>query len=393
MSKQPIATGRARATLTVLAVGFLGVATGVLPVAGLAFERPAPPPRLERTLIPEQPLELPALQPPTRELLAAPARVARSSDRVVAPPATLEATLGQPTLPSAGGLLELRVELTADPSAHVTDGRVDVALVVDTSASMSDSIALLKWTTLEAIDRLRDGDRLVLITYNDEARVHFRGTVTPAERAKLRELVGRFIATKGTNIEAALEACRVAMTVDAGEPTSEAPGRPRRVVLVSDGEPTVGETSTPALLALGLRLGAPITTLGLGDRYERALLTELAGVTRGAFQHVDRADDLGRLFTDAVTALRAPALLDAELWIETAPGVTVEEVVGRQQVGGVVELGHLAAGERPPLVVRLRVDGAAGARDVVRVHLTHGRDSSRLSTAMLGVTVSERGAE
>jgi hypothetical protein len=43
MSKQPIATGRARAAASVLALGFLGAVTGVLPIAGLEFApRPAP---------------------------------------------------------------------------------------------------------------------------------------------------------------------------------------------------------------------------------------------------------------------------------------------------------------------------------------------------------------
>src|SRR5687768_2302672 len=59
-TKQPVATGRARAAASIAALGFVSVATGFAPIAGLAFEPrrwPADP-------------EPPAQQPPALDPVA-----------------------------------------------------------------------------------------------------------------------------------------------------------------------------------------------------------------------------------------------------------------------------------------------------------------------------------
>lgn len=343
MNKPPIATGRVRAAAAVLTLGFVGTATGLLPVAGLAFERPA------RAAVP---------------VASPPATPARAFDKVVAPPVTLEATLDGD---------ELRVTVTVDPAATPErEPQVAVVLAVDTSASMAASIGLLQRTTLDAIGRLRDGDRLVLVTYDDEAAVRFDGRLDAAAREQLRTVVGRLIGRGGTNVEAALEAIRAAGAAD-------------RIVLVGDGgEPSRGETHPAALAALAARVRRPITAVALGGA--PGALGDLAASSGGRVLLAQGLPDLEPLFADEVAAAREAIVLeDAHLLLELPSFDLVTGPVTQDHPGQAwIELGDLAPGQQRATVVRLTAadPSRAGVRDVVRLHLRQG-EATLLSTATL----------
>lgn len=377
MKKSHVASGRARAAASVLSLSFVAVVTGAVPVAGLAFEprpRPGSVTRVEpiagpviEVVPPFEPLSDPA------EPLGPPEPSARPSDRVRRAPLQLEATLGQTTLlrSDAPQTVDLVCAIDVDRLATEEPRPVDLALVVDTSASMSGVIGLVKRATLGVIERLREGDRLVLVGYADEARVLFQGAVTPASRAQLEAVVARLVAARGTNISAGLEVGRLALA-GFDHPAEQ------KLLLLSDGAPTIGATDPRELEAAagGVRKGGvTLSSIGLGPSYREALLASLADAGGGAFHHVDRPDALPRVYAAELDALRAVAVRGARLSIRPAPGVVVERVsawTARSADDGatVVSLGDLSFGSALKVVVRLRVPtGDAASCDVASVRL------------------------
>lgn len=406
MSMSPPTPPRTRIGASLLGATFVAAATGALPVAGLAFQ-PVAPPR-ERPAPPEpvavvepvavaQPVavvepEVPAGEP-----------TLRSADAATQGPLRLDATLGQRTILRADGRVDLVVGVSVAEAPAAARGPIDLALVVDTSASMSGVIGLVKKATLGAIERLGERDRLVLVTYADEAKVLFTGPVTPDARAELERLVGRFVAARGTNIEAALAATRAAVGgLRVGRCGDRVPW-PLRVVLISDGAPTVGATDPAALVQATAALcgaGATVSSVGLGASYQETLLANMADAGGGSFHHVDGPGALPAVYGAELEAQRTVVVRDARLRIATAPGVEVEGVTAwaherGEEGGAVVALGDLSAGRSLKVVVRLKVaTGLADAQSVAAVRLEAegvGELSGpvRLETASLGVAITD----
>ena len=93
------------------------------------------------------------------------------------------------------------------------------------------------------LGRLHRGDRFNVIRFATEAEAFFPGltAATPANLARAKEFVANWQAAGGTNFEEALK-----LALDEGMTA----GRPRLIVLVTDGKPTIGETGDEALLRL-----------------------------------------------------------------------------------------------------------------------------------------------
>lgn len=399
MKKTHVASGRARAAASVLTLSFVAVVTGAVPVAGLAFEaRPRPAPAVTPFVRPPQVEIAHVVAPDLSEPLGPAEPSGRPADRVQVGPVQLAATLGQATLHRIGAGQVVDLVVAVDVARPDTSERrpVDLALVVDTSASMSGVIGLVKRATLGVIERLGDGDRLVLVGYADEARVLFQGPVTQASRAELEAVVGRLVAARGTNISAGLEVGRLALSA------LERPAE-QKLLLLSDGAPTIGATDPRELEAAAATVrkgGVTLSAIGLGPSYREGLLASMADAGGGAFHHVERPDALPRVYAAELDLLRAVALRDARLSIRPAPGVVVERVAAwtaRAAAGAsVVALGDLSSGSALKVVVRLRVaPGAAATCEVASVRLEGELEQGAalaLETASLSAGVTDDAA-
>ncbi|MCO5169869.1 MAG: VWA domain-containing protein [Planctomycetes bacterium] len=370
----PVASDPARLSAGVLALTFVGVVTGALPLAGLSFA-----PRAQAHA------PAPATPVPSDALVAA---FVQPADRVVHGPLRLEATLGQRLVHAGDGLVDLVVGVTVDDDA-ARRGPVDLALVVDTSGSMAGVIGLVRRATLGVIERLGPDDRLVLVTYSDDARTVFQGAVTPASRGQVEAAVARFVAARGTNIAAGLEAGRAGLRA-----LGARPGRTARLLLLSDGAPTVGETSPAALTRAAAALrqdGVALSSVGLGVDYGEALMAAMADAGGGEFHHVDGPGALAKVYAAELEALRAVALRGARLRLLPAEGVEVLSVTawGVERQGGEarVSLGDLSHGRGLKVVARLKVPAGAQVQDVVRARLEGAGDAGdvALETARLSV--------
>ena len=172
--------------------------------------------------------------------------------------------------------------LTPDPSPVV--GNVlprDLVFVLDTSGSMGGAkITQAKEALRGVLRMLRPADSFALIPFSDAVRSFASGASFPADGdnvASAIAFVDGLQAAGGTNIYDALHTGLGALP--------RATGRPRYVVFLTDGQPTVGTTGIEAIAAMAqaenAELGARLFSFGIGNDVNTVLLDRLARDSAG----------------------------------------------------------------------------------------------------------------
>jgi secreted protein with Ig-like and vWFA domain len=164
-----------------------------------------------------------------------------------------------------------------------------LALVIDRSGSMTGApIELSRKACHDAVNELDATDHVAVIAFDSQA-----GIVGTGEAAHAG--IDRIQPGGGTEIFSALErAYEVLVGIE---------GAQRRLLLLSDGQaPTEGI----AKLVRQMRGdGIVISTVGLGDHYDRALLEAIAAEGGGRFHAVAAVETLPTVFRDEVIRLMA----------------------------------------------------------------------------------------
>jgi Ca-activated chloride channel family protein len=130
-----------------------------------------------------------------------------------------------------------------------------------------------------------------------------------------------------------------------------------RIVLLGDGVPN-DDTQIQALTAEAATRGVSITTMGLGNDYDETLMGRIAQQSGGKFSYIEDSTKVASFFKEEVVRLHRVVAKNAILELRPGPGVTIQNVVGRQIYGidthavG-VNLGDLTYGEENEIVVEL----------------------------------------
>ena len=236
---------------------------------------------------------------------------------------------------------------------------LNVALVIDRSGSMrGEPMAQAREAARAFVRALHPGDRVSLITFDHATRVDVPSTIIDERsRAHLLARIDEIREGGATNISGGLRygfqevrRNRSAETVD-------------RVILMTDGIPNVGITSTSGLAqkVRGIRgEGITVSALGFGVDYQAEMMAELAREGAGNFRHIRNAADLEIAFTEELRDLHSTVASGIEVDLIPAPGVRILEVYGfgREEIAGGerVVLGDINAGGRRSVMVRLAVD-------------------------------------
>jgi Ca-activated chloride channel homolog len=273
-----------------------------------------------------------------------------------------------------------------------------VTMTVDTSGSMAgEKIAHARQAANIVLDQLADGDIVALHSFNESVTVLSSPTfLDGGSRPRLAHSVDRLRASGNTNL---FEAVRLAVEQSAAAPDSHPV---RRVIVVSDGRPTVGPGSPEVLGQLaedGMRAGVQITSLGIGLDYDENTLNALAQRSSGRLYHLDSPNEMARIIEQELRYLQVTVATAAYVEIVPAPGVSIEGVPGVHSAWGPsgtlrVPLGALTAGQERELLVRLRVrPGRQGERALlsVRLHYTDPRDGglSRVQETVVRCTITD----
>ncbi len=243
----------------------------------------------------------------------------------------------------------------ASPQQEGGDGeevQKDVVFVMDTSGSMAehDKMEQAKKALTYCLGMLKGSDRFNVIAFSTEARGFREGLVdATAENVKAaQEFVGKQKPRGGTNISDSLR-----MALEMAPKGSE---RPYMVVYMTDGQPTIGETTDPqAILAAAKKQNpghARIFSLGVGYDVNTVLLDKLAEEARGTREYVTPEENLEIKVSNFYAKLAHPVLNDVMLKIE---GMETYDVYPKA-------LGDLFKGSQVVVYGRYRGDGHRAVR-------------------------------
>ncbi|HYN85083.1 MAG TPA: VIT and VWA domain-containing protein [Pyrinomonadaceae bacterium] len=204
--------------------------------------------------------------------------------------------------------------LTVSPKEEFTEreyAEKDVVFVLDTSGSMAEAGKMEKARAalLFGVRTLRDGDRFNVINFAGEEHLMSAALIQAdaAGRARGEEFVKALRPVGGTNINDALRAALNQFR------QSE---RPRMVVFMTDGLPTVGETNPQRIVenARAARVpGARVFTFGVGYDVNAPLLDKLASDNGGVADYVEPKEDIEVKISNFFNKVNYPVLTDIRL--------------------------------------------------------------------------------
>ena len=187
----------------------------------------------------------------------------------------------------------------------------DIVFVLDTSGSMADAGKMDKArkALLFGVRSLRSGDRFNIINFAGEEHLMERGLITADAAGKKRgeDFVGRLEATGGTNINDSLIASLKQF---------ERSDRPKMLVFMTDGLPTVGERSIERIAANvknAKNLDIRIFPFGFGHDVNTTLLDKLGTENNGISDYVQPQEDLEIKVSNFFSRVSSPVLADLEL--------------------------------------------------------------------------------
>ncbi|HEX6624930.1 MAG TPA: VIT and VWA domain-containing protein, partial [Pyrinomonadaceae bacterium] len=255
--------------------------------------------------------------------------------------------------------------LTISPKDEVSEAEYaakDIVFVLDTSGSMAEAGKMEKARAalLFGVRSLKDGDRFNVINFAGEEHLMASNMIwaDAAGRARGEEFVKALRPVGGTNINDSLIAA-MRQFLDGGE-------RPRMLVFMTDGLPTVGVTNIRKIVENAREARAPGTrlfTFGVGYDVNTALLDKLAAENGGVAEYVEPKEDIEVKVSSFFNKINHPVLTDLKL---DTGGVETDLVYPR-------ELPDLFRGSQVTIIGRYR--NAADARNVT-LRLT-GRTGQR----------------
>jgi Ca-activated chloride channel homolog len=257
--------------------------------------------------------------------------------------------------------------LTISPKDEMAEAEYaakDIVFVLDTSGSMAEEGKMEKARAalLFGVRSLRAEDRFNVINFAGEEHLMSAELVQAdaAGKAKGEEFIKQLRPVGGTNINGALTAALKMF---------ERSERPRLLVFLTDGLPTVGETSPERIVENARRervTGTRLFTFGVGYDVNTALLDKLAAENGGVAEYVEPKEDLEVKVSNFFTKLNHPVLTDLALDLG---GVETDLVYPR-------EMPDLFRGTQVTLIGRYR--NASDLRDAVL--RLKGRTGSRERT-------------
>ena len=187
----------------------------------------------------------------------------------------------------------------------------DVVFVLDTSGSMSGKkLEQAKKALVFCIQNLNDEDRFEVIRFSTETEALFREMkkVSADSRKEAETFVTNLKTIGGTAINDALRTA-----LETGDKESK---RPKLIVFLTDGLPTVGDTSVDGILKTVTERSKGNTRVfafGVGTDVNTHLLDRIAEETRAASQYVLPDEDMEVKVSSFFSKINDPVLADLAL--------------------------------------------------------------------------------
>ena len=204
--------------------------------------------------------------------------------------------------------------LMVSPKDDIAENQIvekDIIFVLDTSGSMAEEGKMEKARSalLFGINGLREGDRFNVINFSGEEHLLEKGLISAnsANKKLADEFVKKLTPNGGTNINDALKASLKQF---------DDSDRPKMLVFLTDGLPTVGETNALKIVqnAKDVKVdGLRIFPFGVGYDVNTQLLDKLASENSGVSEYVEPKENLEVKVSNFFSKVSSPVLSDLEM--------------------------------------------------------------------------------
>jgi uncharacterized protein YegL len=200
------------------------------------------------------------------------------------------------------------------PSDALRDTAVeprDIVFVLDRSGSMrGEKMEQARAAIGSVVSKLRPQDSFAFVWFDKDVETFTQKAVeaSPERLEEALTFLDELSADGGTNLHGGLVAGLDAFVLGTG--------RPRYLVLLTDGLPTEGETDTDAIVAMAsLRneLGARIFTFGIGDDVNTVLLDRLSMESSGASLYIRPGQSVADVVESFFAQIASPVLANPAL--------------------------------------------------------------------------------
>ncbi|HEV7555418.1 MAG TPA: VWA domain-containing protein [Kofleriaceae bacterium] len=262
--------------------------------------------------------------------------------------------------------LQIAVDTNVDPSTY-TRLPMNLVVVVDTSGSMAEDGRLdkVKVGLDTLIDNLEDTDRLAIVNFDDAVTTD-TGFGQTLDRPALHAIVASLAPGGGTDIFDGLHA---GFTLVGDAPSDHQ----NRVILLSDGNATSGDTSTTDILAMAdgfVGKGVGLTTVGVGLDFDVELMRGLAEHGAGNFYFLEDASAATEVFTEELDYFVSPLALNVQISAIPGPGYRLGEQAGSHLWTNNSDGGSMSI---PAVFIASRTSGSGqgrrGAGSMIFIHL------------------------
>lgn len=233
----------------------------------------------------------------------------------------------------------------------------DIVLVADTSGSMQgEKIVQLRQALKYVVNALNPADRFSIVQFNTDAEALKTQLMpaTPENKKAALSFIDDLDARGGTNIGDALSMGATML--------NQASDRPGFLVMMTDGEPTVGDTDIASLLKkVKSKRDIRVFDFGVGNDIDTRLLNRLAEENHGTAQYVSPEENIETALSSFYQKIKSPVLSDVSI---TYDGIQVKDTYPRAvkdifQGTQVLVLGKYKGGGNAHLNVSGKVNGVA----------------------------------
>ena len=220
--------------------------------------------------------------------------------------------------------LQIAMNTPVDP-AGLERLPLNLVVVVDTSGSMAadDRIGFVREGLHLLVDQLQEGDRVALVRYSSSVEV--LSDLAVLDRSQLHLAINRLVASGSTNIFDGLK------TGFAIADESFDLARQNRVIFLSDGLATAGNTSDTDILDMAVQhisKGIGLTSIGVGREFNVDLMRGLAERGAGNFYFLEDAAAVREVFVDELDYFVTPLAVSVRIEVEAGSAYDIGEVLG-----------------------------------------------------------------